>query len=125
MTPTFLTAAFSHSSCNPNRNAHACTHTHSYHIGLIHTKHRTQQVMSGLKMVMRVSPQLAKVVGESEMPRTEVVKRIWAYIKTKDLQNPSNKREIMCDDSLKAVFERPAVSMFEMHKLLTKHLSKP
>ena len=88
-------------------------------------KKKKKQTMSGLKMVMRVSPQLAKVVGESEMPRTEAVKRIWAYIKTKDLQNPNNKREILCDDSLQAVFEKPAVSMFEMHKLLTKHLSKP
>ena len=49
----------------------------------------------------------------------------WSYIKDKDLQNPSNKREILCDDSLKAVFEKDSVTMFEMMKLMSKHFTKP
>ncbi|GAB5035596.1 swib complex baf60b domain-containing isoform 1 [Nannochloropsis oceanica] len=81
--------------------------------------------MSGLKAVMRVSPALAKVLGDNQMPRTEAVKRIWSYIKDKDLQNPSNKREILCDESLKAVFEKDSVTMFEMMKLMSKHITKP
>lgn len=48
----------------------------------------------------------------------------WSYIKDKDLQNPSNKREILCDDSLKAVFGKDSVSMFEMMKLMSKHITK-
>ncbi|EWM22046.1 swib complex baf60b domain-containing protein [Nannochloropsis gaditana] len=81
--------------------------------------------MSGLKTVMRVSPELAKVLGGDRMARTEAVKRIWSYIKDKKLQNPSNKREIVCDNSLKAVFEKDSVTMFEMNKLMSKHFSKP
>lgn len=49
----------------------------------------------------------------------------WSYIKDKKLQNPSNKREIVCDNSLKAVFEKDSVTMFEMNKLMSKHFSKP
>jgi hypothetical protein len=57
---------------------------------------------------------------------THTPQHSWAYIKTKDLQNPGNKREILCDDALKAVFEgKDKVTMFEMNKLLTPHLSKP
>jgi upstream activation factor subunit UAF30 len=58
------------------------------------------------------------------MPRSEVVKKIWEYIKKHDLQNPKNKRNILADDNLKAVFDGKAeVTMFEMTKLVSKHLS--
>jgi chromatin remodeling complex protein RSC6 len=73
---------------------------------------------------MQVSDDLAEVVGKGPMPRSEVVKALWAYIKKHDLQDPKNKRNINADDKLKAVFDgKKTVNMFEMTKLVSKHLS--
>lgn len=73
---------------------------------------------------MNVSPDLAAVVGNGPMPRSEVVKALWAYIKSKNLQDPENKRNINADAALKKVFDGKAtVNMFEMTKLVSKHLS--
>ena len=73
---------------------------------------------------MTVSPELAEVVGKGPMPRSEVVKEIWVYIKKHDLQNPKNKRNIIADDKLKPVFGgKGEVTMFEMTKLVSQHLS--
>jgi chromatin remodeling complex protein RSC6 len=68
------------------------------------------------------SKELAAVVGAEPLPRTEVVSKVWAYIKKNDLQNPKNKREILADDKLQAVFGKKSVTMFEMNKYLAKHL---
>ena len=66
---------------------------------------------------------LAAVIGGSAMPRTEVTKKIWAYIKKNKLQDTKNKRNINADDKLKEVFGgKKQVSMFEMTKLVNKHL---
>ena len=66
---------------------------------------------------------LAAVVGDKPMPRTEVTKRLWAYIKKNGLQDKKNKRMIHSDDKLKAVFGGKAqVNMFEMTKLVSKHV---
>lgn len=73
---------------------------------------------------MTVSDELAAVVGKGPMPRSEVVKKIWVYIKEKDLQDPKNKRNINADENLKKVFGgKGMVNMFEMTKLVSKHLS--
>ncbi len=73
---------------------------------------------------MTISEDLAPVVGKGPMPRSEVVKKLWEYIKKHDLQDPKNKRNINADDSLKKVFDGKAtVNMFEMTKLVSKHLS--
>lgn len=73
---------------------------------------------------MQVSPELAAVVGEGPMPRSEVVKALWVYIKKNGLQDSVNKRNINADENLKKVFGGKAtVSMFEMTKLVSKHLS--
>lgn len=73
---------------------------------------------------MNISPKLAEVIGSNPMPRTEVTKKLWMYIKKHDLQDPKNKRNIKADDKLKAVFGGKAVvNMFEMTKLVGKHLS--
>ena len=70
------------------------------------------------------SDKLAVVVGSKPLPRTEVVKKLWAYIKKNDLQDKKNKRNINADAALKAVFAGKAtVNMFEMTKLVSKHLS--
>ncbi len=68
------------------------------------------------------SKELAEIVGSAPLPRTEVVKKMWAYIKRNNLQNPKNKREIMADSKLRPIFGRDAVSMFDMNKHLSKHL---
>ena len=73
---------------------------------------------------MNVSPELAEVVGNGPMPRSEVVKALWVYIKKNGLQDAANKRNINADDKLKKVFDgKSTVSMFEMTKLVSKHLS--
>ena len=67
---------------------------------------------------------LAAVVGSAPLPRTEMTKKLWAYIKKKGLQDQKNKRMINADDALKAVFNGKAqVSMFDMTKLVSKHVS--
>ena len=72
---------------------------------------------------MNPTPTLAAVIGSSAMPRTEVTKKIWAYIKRNSLQDKKNRRMINADDKLKPVFGGKAqVSMFEMTKLVNKHL---
>lgn len=73
----------------------------------------------------KISSDLAAVVGKGPMPRTEVTKKLWAYIKSKRLQDPKNKRNIIPDDKLAKVFggKKKAVNMFEMTKLVNKHLS--
>ncbi|HEX5004637.1 MAG TPA: SWIB/MDM2 domain-containing protein [Gemmatimonadales bacterium] len=73
---------------------------------------------------MKVSAALAAVIGAGPYPRTEVTKKLWAYIKRKGLQDSKNRREINADANLKAVFGgRSKVNMFEMTKLVSKHLS--
>ena len=72
---------------------------------------------------MNLSPELEAVVGKGPLPRTEVVKKLWVYIKKNDLQNPKNKRNILADDKLKTVFGgKGEVTMFEMTKLVSAHL---
>ena len=73
---------------------------------------------------MQLSADLEAVVGKGPMPRSQVVKNIWVYIKKNNLQNPKNKRNILADAKLKAVFGgKGEVTMFEMTKLVSKHLS--
>jgi chromatin remodeling complex protein RSC6 len=72
---------------------------------------------------MTPSSQLATVVGSTPLPRTEVTKKLWAYIKRKGLQDSKNRRNINADENLKPVFGgKGQVSMFEMTKLVNKHL---
>ncbi len=73
---------------------------------------------------MNISPELAVIVGKGPMPRSEVVKKLWVYIKENNLQDPNNKRNINADENLKKVFGgKSTVNMFEMTKLVSKHLS--
>ena len=69
------------------------------------------------------SPALAEIIGSKAVPRTEVTKRLWAYIKKNKLQDQKNKRMIKSDDTLKPIFGgKSQVNMFEMTKLVNKHL---
>lgn len=72
---------------------------------------------------MTPSPELAAIVGAESLPRTEVVAKVWAYIREHGLQDPANKQAIMADAKLKAVFVQDRCTMFEMQKLLSPHLS--
>ncbi len=72
---------------------------------------------------MNLSSELEAVVGKGPMPRGEVVKKMWEYIKKHDLQNPANKRNILGDEKMKAIFGGKAeVTMFEMTKLASAHM---
>ncbi len=73
---------------------------------------------------MALSSELEAVVGKGPMPRSEVVKALWIYIKKHNLQDPANKRNINADENLKKVFGgKGTVNMFEMTKLVSKHLT--
>ncbi len=71
---------------------------------------------------MNLSADLEAVVGKGPMPRSEVTKKIWEYIKKHDLQNPQNKRNIIADDKLLPLFGKKEVTMFEMTKLVSAHM---
>jgi upstream activation factor subunit UAF30 len=78
---------------------------------------------NALQQPLQPSKELAAVIGSAPLPRGEVVRKIWAYIKQHDLQNPKNRREIMADAKLEPVFGKKKVTMFEMNKHLAQHLS--
>lgn len=79
---------------------------------------------NALQTPLKPSKELAAVIGDGTVTRGEMVSKIWEYIKKNNLQNPENKREIMADDKLKPIFGGDKVTMFEMNKHLSKHLSK-
>jgi chromatin remodeling complex protein RSC6 len=86
------------------------------------TQPDTPKTNSGFMKALKPSAQLAAVIGPEAVPRTEATKRLWAYIKEHKLQNPANKRNILCDAKLKAVMGKDEVTMFEMTGLVGKHL---
>ncbi|MCH9611942.1 MAG: hypothetical protein S4CHLAM102_04190 [Chlamydiia bacterium] len=84
----------------------------------------TKKKQSAFMKPCKLSSELEAVCGKGPMPRTEVTKKLWDYIKKKKLQNPENKREILCDDRLKALFSnKKKINMFEMTKHVSNHLS--
>ncbi len=84
---------------------------------------QAKKVNAALAKPLKPSSDLAAVVGKEPLPRTEVVSKVWDYIRKHNLQNPENKREILADAKLKAVFGKDKVTMFEMNKLFSAHLS--
>jgi chromatin remodeling complex protein RSC6 len=78
---------------------------------------------SGLQRPVTPSRELAAITGSAPLPRSQVVSKIWDHIKKNNLQDPKNKREIVADDKLRAIFGKDRVSMFEMNKHLSRHLS--
>jgi chromatin remodeling complex protein RSC6 len=81
-----------------------------------------KKVNPALMRPLQPSKELAAVVGSAPLPRPEVVSKVWDYIKKNNLQNPTNKREIVADEKLRAVFGKDSVTMFEMNKHLAQHL---
>jgi chromatin remodeling complex protein RSC6 len=92
--------------------------------GGLMTSTTEKKLNPALMQPMRPSAELAEIVGIEPLPRTEITKRIWAYIKSHNLQNPSNKREILADEKLERVFGVKSINMFEMTKVINQHLSK-
>jgi upstream activation factor subunit UAF30 len=85
---------------------------------------KAAKTASAFNKAMKISAALAAVIGGDARPRTEVTSAIWAYIKKHNLQDPKNKRNILADEKLKAVFGgKKSVTMFEMTALVSKHLS--
>jgi len=85
---------------------------------------KVKKANSAFMKPMKISEELAVVIGAGPMPRSEVVKALWVYIKKNNLQDPANKRNINADTALTAVFGgKKVVNMFEMTKLVSKHLS--
>ncbi len=81
------------------------------------------KAQGGLARPVKPSDELAAITGSDPLPRSEVVSKMWDYIRKNNLQNPENKREILADDKLEKVFGTKKVTMFEMNKHLSRHLS--
>jgi chromatin remodeling complex protein RSC6 len=77
----------------------------------------------GITAPVTPSPELAEIVGKDDLPRSEVVKKVWDYIKKNDLQDTKDRRQINADDALAKVFGKKSASMFEMNKYLSAHLT--
>ena len=78
---------------------------------------------SALQRPVTPSKELAAVVGADAIPRTQVVKKVWDYIKANGLQDPADKRSIKADGKLQAVFGKDSATMFELAGIIGKHLS--
>jgi len=76
----------------------------------------------GIHARVRPSHELGAIVGNDKLPRSQVISKVWDYIKSNNLQNPANKREILADDKLKKVFGKDKVTMFEMNKHIANHV---
>jgi chromatin remodeling complex protein RSC6 len=77
---------------------------------------------NALQKPLQPSEELAAVVGSGPLPRGQVVSKMWDYIRSHNLQNPENRREILADDKLQKVFGKDKVTMFEMNRHLAQHL---
>ena len=82
----------------------------------------TAKKANALSKPVTPSPALAAIVGATPLPRTEVVSKVWDYIRANNLQDPADKRTIVADDKLRAVFGQDRATMFEMQRLLSPHL---
>ena len=81
-----------------------------------------KKTSSAFMKPLTLSPALAAVVGSKPIPRTEIISKLWVYIKANNLQDAANKRNINADAKLKELFGKPQVSMFELAGLIGKHV---
>ena len=77
----------------------------------------------GITAPVTPSPELAEIVGKDDLPRSEMVKKVWDYIKKNDLQDVNDRRQINADEKLSKIFGKKSASMFEMNKHLSAHLT--
>lgn len=83
----------------------------------------TSGARGGITAPVTPSAELAEIVGKGDLPRSEVVKKVWEYIKKHELQDAKDKRQINADDKLAKVFGKKSASMFEMNKYFSAHLT--
>jgi upstream activation factor subunit UAF30 len=86
-------------------------------------KKASEVKVNALGKPLQLSEELAAVIGSGPLPRGQVVSKIWDYIRSHNLQNPENRREIVADEQLRRVFGKDKVTMFEMNKHLAAHLT--
>lgn len=86
------------------------------------TAKSTAPKTGGIFAPIQPSAELGAIVGDDKLPRSEVISKVWDYIKAHKLQNPENKREIVADEKLKKIFGKDRVTMFEMNKHLAGHM---
>src|SRR5436853_2459397 len=107
-------------------------HCNALRVALYEEGHNRRAVMAqgtgrkaggGLQRPVQPSADLAAITGSDPLPRSQVVSKMWDYIRSNKLQDPNNKREIVADDKLKKIFGKDRCSMFEMNKHLSRHLS--
>ncbi|XP_077238865.1 SWIB/MDM2 domain superfamily protein [Tasmannia lanceolata] len=111
-----MAAAKAGAKANPNPRSASMAAT---------TKAKTTTRPNGILKSVPVSPAMRKFLGVPEISRTEAVKKIWEYIKLNDLQNPANKREIICDEKLKTIFDgKDRVGFLEVARLMSVHFVK-
>jgi upstream activation factor subunit UAF30 len=79
--------------------------------------------VDGIHKPVRPSEKLGAIVGSEPIPRSEVISRVWSYIRDNKLQDPKDGRQINADDKLKPIFGKDQISMFEMNKRISEHLS--
>jgi upstream activation factor subunit UAF30 len=89
---------------------------------LMATKPTTEGKVSALQKPVTPSKDLAPIVGADPLPRTQVTKKVWDYIKANNLQDEKDRRSINADDKLEKIFGKKQVTMFEMTKLVNQHL---
>jgi chromatin remodeling complex protein RSC6 len=87
------------------------------------TGKRADGARGGITAPVTPSPELAEIVGSKDLPRSEVVSKMWTYIKKNDLQDAKDRRQINADEKLAKIFGKKSVSMFEMNKHLSRHLT--
>ncbi|ODV69729.1 SWIB-domain-containing protein [Hyphopichia burtonii NRRL Y-1933] len=80
---------------------------------------------NGFNQALYLSQDLQNLFGVESLPRPQIVKQMWTYIKDNNLQNPNDRRQILCNDTLYKIFKKKTVGIFEMNKLLTSHIFKP
>lgn len=93
-----------------------------FHVRDTASQHAVHTTNSPLQKLMALSEPLSAMLGQPALSRPQTVKQIWAYVKERDLQDPSDKRQIRCDEKMHAVFKQDKVHMFTMNKLLASHL---
>ncbi|KAG9562442.1 SWIB-domain-containing protein, partial [Aureobasidium melanogenum] len=88
----------------------------------VETNGESKPRTGGFHKPMNLSEPLSALLGETQLSRPQTVKKIWEYVKLRDLQDPADKRQIVCDDAMRAVFKTDRVHMFTMNKILTQNL---
>jgi chromatin remodeling complex protein RSC6 len=87
------------------------------------TKGGAKRPISAFMKLMKPSPELAEIVGHEPLPRTEVTKRVWDYIRQHNLQDPHDKRTIRADHRLKAIIHQDSINMFKLTRCINGHLA--